>query len=199
VHENLCRVRDIYSAHTHSDCPFTPSWPPSTPPIRAHLWNLHTKKNHCKQVHRATLSVSDDVQPTPVAVLRAPQGSVSAEAEVLLKLGRHPHLVRFFGQCHDGDDELLLTELAPIGSLTDLMQVTVAHQHACCCEACLRFFVLLDTDPSTTPPPLPPPLSLRSHVHSLTHARITTNYTSGLTLMVVQLSQGHTSWPCSSK
>lgn len=119
---------ETFTAHiptlpVHPLAPINPTHP--CPPLES----THDI-NHYKQIHRAILSVPDDVQPTPVAVLRAPQGSVSAEAEVLLKLGRHPHLVRFFGQCHDGDDELLLTELAPIGSLTDLMQVTHINTHA---------------------------------------------------------------------
>ena len=76
-----------------------------------------------QQVHRATLFVSGSAHPTPVAVLCAPRGSIAAEAEVLLKLGRHPHLVRFFGLCSDGDNELLVTELAPMGSIADIMQV----------------------------------------------------------------------------
>ncbi len=51
---------------------------------------------------------------------------------MLLKLGRHPRLVRFYGQCVDGDNELLLTELAPNGSLSDAFEaiegkMTMAH------------------------------------------------------------------------
>jgi serine/threonine protein kinase len=57
----------------------------------------------------------------PVAVLRVRDGTVDAEAETLLKLGRHPNLVRFYGLCRDGADVLLVTELAPMGSLSDLL------------------------------------------------------------------------------
>ena len=59
--------------------------------------------------------------PIPVAVMRVRAGSVAAEADVLLGLGRHPHLVRFFGMCRDGEEDLMVTELAPEGSLSDLM------------------------------------------------------------------------------
>ena len=56
-----------------------------------------------------------------VAIMRVRADSVAAEADVLLRLGRHPHLVRFFGICRDGEEDLLVTELAPEGSLSDLM------------------------------------------------------------------------------
>jgi TPR repeat protein len=55
-------------------------------------------------------------------VLRVRDGTVDAEAETLLKLGRLPNLVRFYGLCHDGADVLLVTELAPMGSLSDLLE-----------------------------------------------------------------------------
>ena len=61
-------------------------------------------------------------------------GSFDAELKVLLKLGRHPRLVRFFGQCTDTDgNHLLMTEFAEHGSLSDAFpklegQMTHAHK-----------------------------------------------------------------------
>jgi serine/threonine protein kinase len=54
------------------------------------------------------------------------------EARMLLKIGRHPRVVRFLGQCVDGEDQLLITELAPLGSLSDAFETlgnrfTLAH------------------------------------------------------------------------
>ncbi len=51
---------------------------------------------------------------------------------MLLKIGRHPRVVRFLGQCVDGEDQLLITEFAPLGSLTDAFEkfgdrFTLAH------------------------------------------------------------------------
>jgi hypothetical protein len=66
--------------------------------------------------------VPGGARPVNVAVLRVRDGTVDAEAETLLKLGRHPNLVRFYGQCRDGGDVLLVTELAPMGSLSDLIE-----------------------------------------------------------------------------
>ncbi len=51
---------------------------------------------------------------------------------MLLKIGRHPRVVRFLAQCVDGEDQLLITEFAPLGSLTDAFEkfgdkFTLAH------------------------------------------------------------------------
>ena len=51
-----------------------------------------------KEVHRATLRLPGGTKQTDVAVLKVRTGSVAAEADILLKLGRHPNLIRFFGQ-----------------------------------------------------------------------------------------------------
>ena len=50
-----------------------------------------------------------------------------------MKLGRHPSLVRYLGLCTEGPDQLLLTELAPHGSLDQFLEaredeVTMAHK-----------------------------------------------------------------------
>lgn len=76
---------------------------------------------------------------TTVAVLKVRDGSVAAEAQILLTLGRHPHLVRFIGQCKDGPNDLLLvTEFAPLGDLHTFMEKleeeddeTIPFRHKC--------------------------------------------------------------------
>ena len=57
-----------------------------------------------------------------VAVLSMRAGTVESEARVFLKLGRHPRIVRFFEQCVDGDNQMLVMELAPRGTLDALME-----------------------------------------------------------------------------
>jgi len=54
---------------------------------------------------------------------------------MFLKLGRHPRLVRFFGQCVDGEDQLMVTEFARHGSLSDCFEtweetITLVHNVA---------------------------------------------------------------------
>ena len=61
-----------------------------------------------KEVHKATLSVPGAQAPTAVAVMRVRDGNVGAEAAMLLRLGRHPNLVRFLGLCKDGPDVLMV-------------------------------------------------------------------------------------------
>ena len=76
-----------------------------------------------KSVYRGTYRFrvrerQDPVQKD-VAILKMRSGSLDTEAKMFLRLGRHPRLVRFYGQCKDGDDQLLVTEFAPRGSLSD--------------------------------------------------------------------------------
>ena len=81
-----------------------------------------------------------------VAVLSMRAGTVESEARVFLKLGRHPRIVRFFGQCVDGDNQMLVMELAPRGSLDALMEdladqgmeeaLTAAHKLAMVQQIC---------------------------------------------------------------
>lgn len=81
----------------------------------------------------------------PVAVLqmRPGGGSCDAECSVLVRLGRHPCLVQFLGMLShpssggNGDDQkqLMLTELAPHGSLIGLLhergdEVRQCHAYA---------------------------------------------------------------------
>ncbi|EKX47444.1 hypothetical protein GUITHDRAFT_69679, partial [Guillardia theta CCMP2712] len=75
------------------------------------------------------------VRSRQVAVLKVRRGDDDmTEAGVLLKLGRHPRIVRFIGQCEDKDGRLLVTEFAEYGSLSDALchelrgQVSLEHQ-----------------------------------------------------------------------
>ena len=71
-----------------------------------------------------------------VAVLRLRAGSCDVEADVFLRLGRRRGLVQFIGMCCERPDEqLLLTEFAPHGSLSELLadddkaeQLTMEHK-----------------------------------------------------------------------
>ena len=83
-----------------------------------------------KSVHRGTLRGRSE----PIAVLRMKAGgSCEEEAATLVQVGRHPSLVRYLGLCTEGPDQLLLTELAPHGSLDQFLEaredeVTMAHK-----------------------------------------------------------------------
>jgi TPR repeat protein len=114
---------------------------PSTLTSRFAYAHTHARtlaRTHVHQVHQGHITIPGAADPISVAVMRVRVGSVAAEAEVLLGLGRHPNLVRFFGICRDGEDELLVTELAPEGSLSALMErledegtvIPPRHKHA---------------------------------------------------------------------
>ena len=78
-----------------------------------------------KTVFRGTLrQVSQDGshRKIEVAVLQMRRGDCTTEARIFLELGRHPQLVRFIGQCVEGEDHILLTEFAPLGSLSDAFE-----------------------------------------------------------------------------
>lgn len=74
-----------------------------------------------KEVHKAEMTRPGASTATPVAVLKIRHGDIAAEAEMLLGLGRHPHLVRCFGICREGDDDLIITEFAEMGGLDALV------------------------------------------------------------------------------
>ena len=68
-------------------------------------------------------------------------GDVAAEAETLLKLGRHPRLVQFLGMCREGDTTWLVMEFAPMGSLDQQLEemestITPAHKLAILQQVC---------------------------------------------------------------
>lgn len=94
-----------------------------------------------KKVYRGQLAVPGAPQPMRVAVLQMRTGKCDTEARVFLKLGRHPRLVRFFGQCIDGDSQMLVTEYAPRGSVADALEeledvMTSAHRIAILQQIC---------------------------------------------------------------
>ena len=72
-----------------------------------------------KEVHSGRLRGHDD----PIAVLKMKDGAkCEEEAATLVKLGRRPGLVRYLGICISGSTQLLLTELAPHGSLDTFLE-----------------------------------------------------------------------------
>jgi serine/threonine protein kinase len=86
-----------------------------------------------------------------VAVLQMKPGAASLdqEASMMLKLSRHPNLVRFWGSCSEGGEQFILTELAPYGSVLKVIEdmhdegrclsmqhkMEIMRQVACACEA----------------------------------------------------------------
>ncbi len=88
-----------------------------------------------KNVYRGSLRITvrgGASKRVMVAVLKMRRGDCAMEARMLLKIGRHPRVVRFLGQCVDGEDQLLVTEFAPLGSLADAFETlgnkfTLAH------------------------------------------------------------------------
>jgi serine/threonine protein kinase len=75
--------------------------------------------------------------------------SLDQEASMMLKLSRHPNLVRFWGSCSEGGEEFILTELAQHGSVLKVMEdlhdddqclplqhkIEIMRQVASACEA----------------------------------------------------------------
>ena len=70
-----------------------------------------------KTVYRAVWNCPGAPAPRPVAVLKMRSGSCDAEARTLIKLGRHPRVVRFHGMCNHEGHEYMVTEFAEFGSL----------------------------------------------------------------------------------
>jgi serine/threonine protein kinase len=68
---------------------------------------------------------------------------------MMLKLSRHPNLVRFWGSCSEGEEQFILTELAPHGSVLKVIEelhdtgrvlpmqhkIEIMRQVASACEA----------------------------------------------------------------
>ena len=91
-----------------------------------------------KEVHRGTLR--GHAQPVAVLRMRA-GGSCEEEAAKLVRLGRSPGLVRYLGLCTEGPEQLLVTELAPHGSLSKFLEdredeVTLPHKLAMLQQVC---------------------------------------------------------------
>jgi hypothetical protein len=79
-------------------------------PMSAIVIGAQIGRGGFKVVHRGTLSLPGARAPTEVAVLRVRTADVAAEVATLLQLGKHPRLIRFFGQCEGELDTLLITE-----------------------------------------------------------------------------------------
>ena len=70
-------------------------------------------------------------------MLEVRDGDVADEIKVLIRLGRHPRLVRYVGLCQDAaaQKQYILVEFAPLGSLDSAMEdieddLTPSHQRA---------------------------------------------------------------------
>ena len=91
-----------------------------------------------KRVFEAKLRLAGSPRAVTVAALQVRDGDVAAEAAVLLKLGKHPRLVTFIGQCRSvaadaRSDMILITEFAPMGSLDKAIEdvedeITLQHK-----------------------------------------------------------------------
>ena len=94
-----------------------------------------------KRVHRGELRLPGSKAATVVAVLQVRAGDVAAEAETLLRVAVHPHLVKFLGQCTEGGDSLLLMEFAPLGDVRTRLEeieesITPGHRLAMLQQVC---------------------------------------------------------------
>ena len=98
-----------------------------------------TGRGSYKVVYRAKLQVAGAPGPMQVAALEIQSGTWATEVDVLLKLGRHPRLVRFIGQCvEEGQKPILVTEFARHGSLAEAFMALQDKEDA--------------EDPSAVPP-----------------------------------------------
>lgn len=88
-----------------------------------------------KTVHAGEMNMREFGKPRSVAIsrFRGGSGDIVSEVKILLKLGRHPRLVRYYGMCLHAEDQLLVTERAIHGSLDVAMEhveddMSLAHQ-----------------------------------------------------------------------
>ena len=94
-----------------------------------------------KNVYKGEFKWPGSTRKVKVAVLEIRSGDAIAEANILLRIAKHPHLVRYIGVCKEAELPLLVTEFAPMGSLADAMenieaQITPAHQAAILQQIC---------------------------------------------------------------
>lgn len=92
-----------------------------------------------KTVYRG--SVRGHLAPIAVSKMAVAGGSLEEEAAVLVKLCRHPGLVRYLGICTEGPEQFLLTELAQHGSLDVFLEqhedtLTLPHKFHMLAQAC---------------------------------------------------------------
>ena len=95
-----------------------------------------------KTVYRGKLRIDMEVSTQEVAVLefRKSPEACQHEANLLAELQPHVGFVRFFGWS-DVQPPLIVTELAPLGSLADAVQaissrLSLAHELAILCQIC---------------------------------------------------------------
>lgn len=86
-----------------------------------------------KRVYQGRLKLPGSSKETVVAVLNVFSGNVAAEAATLMRVGRHPRLVRYLGMSTEESETLILLEYATMGSLLDKMEeiedsITLGHQ-----------------------------------------------------------------------
>lgn len=94
-----------------------------------------------KQVFRGRLRLAGAPASARVAVLKMRSEHGETDIKMLLKLGRHPRVVRILGQCLDGEDRLIVTEFAERGALSDAFeslegQLTLPHMLAMMQQVC---------------------------------------------------------------
>ena len=104
-----------------------------------------------KKVYRGSLRLPGASAATIVAVLVVQAGDVAAEAETLLRVGKHPRLVQFLGMCPaaeaGGGEAWLVVEFAALGELHAKLEeiedtITSAHRLAMLEQICARMEAL---------------------------------------------------------
>lgn len=82
-----------------------------------------------------TTSLLEPYMDVAVMELRSGGDELEAEAKILVRLAHHPRLVRYIGMCTERDRPCLITEFAPMGSISDAMpriegDLSAAHELA---------------------------------------------------------------------
>ena len=72
-----------------------------------------------KIVYEGTL---DGIRSVAVLQMKPGAASLDQEAAMMLKLSRHPNLVRFWGSCSEGGEQFIITELAKHGSVLKVVE-----------------------------------------------------------------------------
>lgn len=69
-----------------------------------------------------------------VAIIKVQQDTCNTETAVLARLSKHPSLIRFYGKAHDKSEgkDVIVTELAPKGSLRSALESFEAERHSLC-------------------------------------------------------------------
>ncbi len=104
------------------------------PPERRKLAEIGV--GHSKSVYRGFWRRSN------VAILHMRNGSCETEARIFSLLGRHPHLVTFYGVAvaEDGSQSLV-TELAALGSMDEVMERNVDSLRILTAEAKQKLYI----------------------------------------------------------